>query len=118
MEYWVDVAGEDCEEAMKHLKVMTLFLLMVQKYAIRKKVKIQDISHVIVVHSIQTQYGVDCKEGMIFDDLQSGVELFESEEFPGQKETDVIAFADPRTSFLGVRVLCGIGSLEMEDQSI
>jgi hypothetical protein len=29
MEYWVDVAGEDCEEAMKHLKVMTLFLLMV-----------------------------------------------------------------------------------------
>ena len=68
---------------------------------------IQDISHFIQVFSVQTDYGVDCKEGLLFDDLQSRAEMFESEEFPGEMETDVLAFADPRTSFIGARVMCG-----------
>ena len=79
---------------------------------------IQDISHFIQVFSVQTDYGVDCKEGLLFDDLQSRAEMFESEEFPGEKETDVLAFADPRTSFIGARVMCGNGSFEIEDPSI
>ena len=41
--------------------------------------------------------------------------MFESEEFPGQMETDVLAFADPRTSFNGVRILCSQGSFDLEE---
>ena len=44
--------------------------------------------------------------------------MFESEEYPGQMETDVIAFADPRTSLMGVRVMCGEGSFEVDDPKI
>ena len=46
------------------------------------------------------------KEGFFFKDLMDGVEMFESEEFPGTMETDVAAFVDPRTVAQGVRVLC------------
>jgi folate-binding protein YgfZ len=46
--------------------------------------------------------------------LQSRAELFESEEFPGEFETDVLAFADPRTSSNGVRIICAEGTFEME----
>lgn len=108
MELWMDVASEDMEAAMKHLR----------KYAIRKKVGIQDISHVIEVFSVQTQHGVDCKEGALYEEIMKDVERFESEEFPGEKETDVIVFGDPRTSLIGARVLCGKGSFEIEDPSI
>jgi folate-binding Fe-S cluster repair protein YgfZ len=45
MEFWVDVAGEDAETALKHMK----------KYAIRKKVAIQDISHILRVYSAQSE---------------------------------------------------------------
>lgn len=88
MEFWVDVAQADSDLALKHMK----------KYAIRKKVAIQDISHIMKVYSAQSEQGVDCTEGFFFTDLQSRAELFESEEFPGEFETDVLAFADPRTS--------------------
>ncbi len=44
--------------------------------------------------------------------------MFQSEEFPGQFETDVLVFADPRTSFNGVRILCAEGSFEIEDPDI
>ena len=30
----------------------------------------------------------------------------------------MLAFADPRTSFMGVRILCGDGSFEIEDANI
>lgn len=36
--------------------------------------------------------------------------MFESEEFPGNFETDIAAFVDPRTSSNGVRILCSEGS--------
>lgn len=42
LEYWMDLAQEDAQDALKHLK----------KYAIRKKVQIQDISHFIQVFSV------------------------------------------------------------------
>ena len=106
LEFWMDVAECDLDEALKHLR----------KYAIRKKVLIQDISHIIKVYSAQTEQGVDCNEGHLFDELQSRVEMFESEEFPGQFETDVLAFGDPRTSFNGVRIMCAEGSFEMDEQ--
>ena len=61
---------------------------------------------------------MDCGEGLIFDDLQNQAELFESEVYPGEFETDVIAFADPRTALVGVRVMCGHGSFEIEDPEI
>jgi hypothetical protein len=67
------------------------------------------------VFSAQTEQGVDCPEGHFFNDLQSRAELFESEEFPGEFETDVMAFGDPRTSANGVRIICADGSFEMED---
>ena len=44
--------------------------------------------------------------------------MFESTEFPGQMETDVLAFVDPRTSFLGVRVICGDGSFELDQNLV
>lgn len=113
----MDVSGEDGDEALSHLKVLN-FDLMLQKYAIRKKVVVSDISSMIQVFSVQTDYGADCKEGIIFDELQSRAEMFESEEFPGQMETDVLAFADPRTSFMGIRVMCGEGSFEIDDPKI
>jgi hypothetical protein len=40
--------------------------------------------------------------------------MFESEEFPGQFETDVLTFTDPRTHMNGVRVICGDGSFELD----
>ena len=46
------------------------------------------------------------KEGHFFKSLQDSVEMHESDEFPGEFETDVAAFIDPRTSQMGVRVLC------------
>lgn len=44
--------------------------------------------------------------------------MFQSEEFPGEFETDILAFADPRTSFNGVRVICGEGSFEIDDKDV
>ena len=79
---------------------------------------IQDISHIIKSYSVQTPHGVDCKEGLLFEDLQSRAEMFQSEEFPGQFETDVLTFADPRTSFNGVRIMCAEGSFEIDDPEI
>ena len=79
---------------------------------------IQDISHIIESYAIQNETGVEGKEGHIFKDLQDGVTLFESEEFPGQFETDVLCFADPRTNLNGVRVLCAKGSLELEEGQV
>ena len=38
--------------------------------------------------------------------------MFESEEFPGQFETDVCAFIDPRCHANGVRFLCTEASFE------
>ena len=40
--------------------------------------------------------------------------MFESEEFPGNFETDVAAFVDPRTKENGVRILCTEESFEPE----
>ena len=37
------------------------------------------------------------REGFFYADLQNEAPMFESEEFPGDKETDVAAFVDPRT---------------------
>ena len=51
----------------------------------------------IRVYAAQTEHGVDCTPGHFFDDLQSKAEKFESELYPGHFETDVLAFADPRT---------------------
>ena len=76
---------------------------------------IQDISHIIKVYAAQTEHGVDCQPGHIFQDLQNRAEKFESDVFPGHFETDVLAFADPRTNFNGVRIMCADGSFEMED---
>ena len=42
----------------------------------------------------------------------------ESDEFPGELETDVAAFIDPRTTQMGVRVLCVEESLEIDDPVI
>jgi len=67
---------------------------------------------------VQTDAGVDCDEGMIYEELQERATMFESEEFPGQQETDVIVFADPRTRYNGVKILCAEGSFELEDTDI
>lgn len=48
MEYWVDVSDLDAEAFQKHLK----------RYAMRKNVQIEDISHVIKSFSIQTLAGL------------------------------------------------------------
>jgi hypothetical protein len=55
------------------------------------------------------------KEGHFFKALQDEVQMHESEEFPGELETDVAAFLDPRTSAMGVRVLCVEESLELDE---
>jgi hypothetical protein len=47
--------------------------------------------------------------------LQDTVEMFESEEFPGDMETDVAAFSDPRSTVMGVRILCAEGTLDLDD---
>ena len=69
--------------------------------------------------SIQTLLGMnpheDPKEGFFYGDLQDHVEMFESEEHPGQFETDVAAFVDPRTHAQGVRVLCSPESFVLDD---
>ena len=103
-EYWVDLNEEDIDPLRKHL----------HKYALRKNVKIEDISHIIKSFSIQTIVGVKEKEGHFFKRLQDTVEMFESQEFPGVMETDVAAFVDPRTKENGVRLLCNEASFEPE----
>ncbi|CDW76044.1 aminomethyl transferase [Stylonychia lemnae] len=107
-EYWLDVADYDVDDLQKHLK----------KYAIRKKIKVEDISHIISAYAIQTLQGVDCKEGHFFRPLQDTATMFESEEFPGQFETDIACFTDPRTNYNGVRILCAEGSFEYDDPDI
>ena len=44
--------------------------------------------------------------------------MFDSEEFPGQFETDIACFVDPRTNYNGVRILCAEGSFEYDDPDI
>lgn len=44
--------------------------------------------------------------------------MFESEEHPGEFETDIACFADPRTNMNGVRILCAEGSFEWDDGTI
>ena len=70
---------------MKHMK----------RYALRKKLEINDMSHIIKSFQIQTLNGVaekqldsegnygKAKEGHFFKVLQDEVEMHESEEFPG-----------------------------------
>lgn len=41
--------------------------------------------------------------------------MFESDEFPGQFETDILAFSDPRNYGNGVRIICGNGSFEADE---
>ena len=41
--------------------------------------------------------------------------MFESDEFPGNFETDVCAFVDPRTSVNGVRILCAQESFQPDE---
>ena len=118
VEYWIDVdSQDDAEVLMKHLK----------KYKLRKKVQINDLSHIIKSFQIQSINGIaeeqinnegimaPAIEGHFFKMLQDGVEMHPSEDFPGELETDVAAFLDPRTSMMGVRVLCAEDSLEIED---
>lgn len=59
MEYWVDLHEDDIEPLKKHLR----------RYAMRKNVQIEDISHVIKSFSIQTMDGVVEDEGHFFKDL-------------------------------------------------
>ena len=44
MEYWVDVDQNDVDILKKHLR----------RYAMRKNIKIEDISHIIKAFSVQT----------------------------------------------------------------
>jgi len=44
--------------------------------------------------------------------------MHESEDFPGESETDVCTFLDPRYSNLGVRVVCADGSFEIDDPDV
>ena len=118
IEYWIDVAkGQDAQDLQKHLK----------RYALRKRLEIKDLSGILKSYSIQTLNGVHEKqlnhkgimdvaeEGHLFKTMQDNVEMHESEEFPGEFETDVAAFIDPRTNMMGVRVVCADGSLEIDD---
>ena len=105
MEYWVDIHKEDEETLRKHLR----------KYAMRKNIQIEDISHVIKSFSMQSLTGVDGSEGFFFPELQDRVEMFESEEHPGVFETDIAAFVDPRTQAQGVRILCADESLDLDE---
>jgi len=91
MEYWVDIDEEDGIALRKHLR----------RYAMRKNIQIEDISHIIKTYSVQTLLGVDradgAREGHFYPELMNSVEMFESEEHPGVMETDVAAFVDPRS---------------------
>ena len=53
MEYWVDVDQADAEPLRKHLR----------RYAMRKNIQIEDISHIIRPFSIQSLLGVSELEG-------------------------------------------------------
>lgn len=112
MEYWVDIHEEDIDALRKHLR----------RYALRKNLQIEDISHIIKSFSIQSLLGInrseENKEGYFYPDLQDRVEMFESDEFPGRQETDIAAFVDPRSVSQGVRVLCAEESFEFESQDM
>ena len=41
--------------------------------------------------------------------------MHESDEFPGEEETDVAVFVDPRNVQMGVRILCHEESLELDE---
>lgn len=56
------------------------------------------------------------KSGHFYQLLQDKVDMFPSEEFEGELETDVAAFVDPRTPWMGVRILCNDASLELDDE--
>lgn len=56
-----------------------------------------------------------CKPGHYYQTLQDMIEMFPSEDHPGETETDVACFVDPRTSWMGVRILCNDESLQLDD---
>ena len=118
MEFWIDIHSDDIAPLRKHLR----------RYAMRKNIRIDIITDVIKSFSIQTLTSMESKslsnsfekdgtpknlEGYFYKDLQDRAHLFESEEFPGQLETDVAAYVDPRTAAQGVRVLCTDDSFEI-----
>ena len=113
-EYWLDVHEDDADNLVRHLK----------RYALRdRELDIQDISHAIGSHALQAPNSFtemydeknEIQPGDFFPDLQDTVELHDSEEWPGEKETDVAVFVDPRCPQLGVRFLCAHGSFDLED---
>ena len=64
MEYWVDIHEEDETALRKHLR----------RYAMRKNIQIEDISHVVKPFSIQSIMGINThdgenKEGYFFKEL-------------------------------------------------
>lgn len=65
-------------------------------------------------YQAQTESGVEGKEGHLFKSLQENIEMFESEEYPGVMETDVLTFTDPRTHMNGVRIICPEGSFDLD----
>ena len=50
---------------------------------------------------METKY----EEGKVFKDLQSNAPMVDSEEFPGEKETDILCVVDPRNICQGIRVI-------------
>jgi hypothetical protein len=84
----------------------------------RKKVSLQDMSTYLGVHAVHSllagQLPPNCKEGLIWKDLQDSAEYVESETDPDVLTTDSMSFFDPRHRSLGGRIICPSESLEVE----
>ena len=95
MEYWLDIERKLKDEIVQYLKT----------YIMRKKVYLLDYSDGLSVLSLQGSMEIKFDEGSTFQDLQSTVPMVESEEFPGEKETDILCVVDPRNNCQGVRII-------------
>lgn len=61
---------------------------------------------------MQSKQVLPFKEGHIYHQIQKMFPVFENQNFPGQTETDMISFMDPRLNHLGSRVICPKASMD------
>ena len=97
-EYWVDIQSDRFNNVIDYFRT----------YSLRKDIEIQDYSDIftgtcfhskfinhaklliIIVVTIQPEIPVPFKEGHIHDTIQNMMPMFDSEQYPGQKETDTV----------------------------
>ena len=111
MEYWVDVQKHDARAFKVYTKRAAKEL--------KAEVQVEDLSNVMKPFAIQSRFKFpeEGPKGHFYGPFQDEVQMHENEDYPGELETDIVAFVDPRTADNGIRVVCPEQSFIIDDEA-